>query len=73
MKHPPLVVAVHGHEDSIIWVEDGRGWYLCDSRWEPLVWGPGIGGHVLTRDQVEELTRQVGRPTDAPREVLCAD
>jgi len=65
MTTAPLVVAVHGPANTVLWVQDGCVWLLDGAVWRELHRAdvaPGLGGHVLTRAQVEALAARVGRP-----------
>ena len=61
--HPPLVVDIG--RGYYAWVENGLGFTLsvASGRWQPLVDGSGIGGHVLKAPQVAALVAAYGRPT----------
>lgn len=58
----PLVVELR--EGAHAWIEDGMGW-LClpGGKWQPIVDAEGIGGRVLSAQEVWVLTMEIGRPS----------
>lgn len=66
MKLKPLVVDVGG--GVVVWVESGVGYQLRPGEsWRPLDASvPGLGGDVLSAEQVAQLVWRAGRPEVSP-------